>query len=54
MVFIIERCQFAQLVVIAVTNMPYPTNVKELQRLLGILNYLGKFIPNLSTHTFNI
>ena len=38
----------------AVTNMPYPTNVTELQRLLGTVNYLGKFIPNLSTHTFNL
>ena len=38
----------------AVTDMPYPTNVKELQRLQGMVNYLGKFIPNLSTHTFNL
>ena len=37
----------------AVTDMLYPTNVKELQRLLGMVNYLGVFIPNLSTHTFN-
>ena len=34
--------------------MPYPTNVKELKRFLGMVNYLGKFIPNLSTHTFNL
>ena len=33
--------------------MSYPINVKELQRLLGMVNYLGKFIPNLSNHTFN-
>ena len=38
----------------AVTDMPYPTNVKELQRLLGMVNYLGKFIPNLSTHMCNL
>ena len=31
----------------AVTDMPHPTDVKELQRLLGMVNYLGKFIPNL-------
>ena len=37
----------------AVTDMSYPINVKELQRLLGMVNYLGKFIPNLSNHTFN-
>ena len=31
----------------AVTDMPYPTNIKELERLVGMVNYLGKFIPNL-------
>ena len=38
----------------AVTDMPHPTDVKELQRLLGMVNYLGKFIPNLLTHSFNL
>ena len=37
--------------IVAIRNMPYPTNVKELQRFLGSINYLGKFIPNLSDHT---
>ena len=37
----------------AVIDMPYPT-VKELPRLLGMVYYLCKFIPNLSTHTFNL
>ena len=37
--------------ILAIRNMPYPTNVKELQRFLGSVNYLGKFIPHLSDHT---
>ena len=35
----------------AITDYPLPTNVKELQRFLGMVNYLGKFIPNLSKET---
>ncbi len=35
----------------AITDMSYPTNVKELQRFLGMVNYLGKFIKNLSDIT---
>lgn len=31
----------------AFTKIPYDTNVAELQRLLGMVKYLGKFIPNL-------
>ena len=31
----------------AILEMPNPTNVKELQRFLGMINYLGKFIPKL-------
>ena len=31
-----------------ITEMPAPTDVTGLQRLLGMVNYLGKFIPNLS------
>ena len=34
--------------------MPYPTNTKELQRFLGVVNYLGKSIPYLPTHMFNL
>ena len=33
----------------AVLNMPKPTNVKEIQRLVGFVNYLAKFLPQLST-----
>ena len=35
----------------AILNMPDPTNVKELQRFLGMITYLGKFIPRLSDET---
>lgn len=33
----------------AVTEMPSPTNVKELLCMLGLINYLGRFLPGLST-----
>lgn len=35
----------------AITKMPIPTNTAELQRFLGMVNYLGKFIPRLSDET---
>ncbi len=35
----------------AIVDMPMPTNVKELQRFMGMITYLGKFIPNLSEAT---
>ena len=35
----------------AVRGMKIPTNKTELQRFLGTVNYLGKFIPNLATET---
>ena len=31
--------------------MPVPSTRTELQRFLGMINYLGKFIPNLATIT---
>ena len=31
-----------------IVNMPRPESREELQRFLGMLTYLGKFIPNLS------
>ena len=37
--------------VTAIRNMPEPTNKQELQRFLGMINYLGKFIPNLAQKT---
>lgn len=33
----------------AILKAPAPKNLTELQALLGILNYYGRFIPNLST-----
>ena len=35
----------------AITKMPIPTNKPELQRFMGMVNYLGKFIPRLSDET---
>lgn len=31
--------------------MKAPENVKQLQQFLGMVNYLGKFCPNLSDET---
>ena len=31
----------------AILEIPEPKNKKELQRFMGTVNYLGKFIPNL-------
>ncbi len=33
----------------AITDMPTPARLEELQRFLRMVNYVGKFIPNLST-----
>ena len=35
----------------AITDMPTPTNATELQRVLGMVTYLGRYIPNLSART---
>ena len=35
----------------AIINMPDPQNASELHRFLGMLVYLGNFIPNLSSKT---
>ena len=35
----------------AITNMPIPTNKSDLRRFLGMVTYLGKFTPDLSTKT---
>jgi hypothetical protein len=37
--------------VVAVTEMPAPTDKKGVERLLGTVNYLAKFIPNMSEKT---
>ncbi len=33
----------------AIRKLSPPTNVQELKRILGMVNYLGRYIPNLST-----
>ena len=33
----------------AIKNLPDPKNVTELRRILGMINFLGRFIPHLST-----
>ena len=33
----------------ATNEAPTPKNISELRALLGIINYYGKFLPNLST-----
>ena len=35
----------------AITKMPLPRSVNELQRFLGMANHQEKFIPNLAQHT---
>ena len=35
----------------AITEMPAPIDKKGVQRLLGTVNYLAKFVPNMSTVT---
>ena len=32
----------------AITKMPLPNSINEQQRFLGMITYLGKFIPNLA------
>lgn len=33
----------------SIAKMPSPTNVEELRQVLGLINYVGKFLPGLST-----
>ena len=35
----------------AIGDMPTPTNVTELQRVLGLVTFLGHYIPNMSART---
>ena len=34
-----------------ITEMTAPTDKQQLQSFLGMVNYMGTFIPNLSHHT---
>ena len=36
----------------AIRNMPTPKNTKDLERFLGLITYVGKFIKNLSDKTY--
>lgn len=36
----------------AIMEMPYPSDKKSLERFLGVVNYLSKFIRNYSDHVF--
>lgn len=38
----------------AIETIDEPTGVKELQRILGMLNYMRAFIPNMSELTANL
>uniref|UniRef100_A0A8C6SGT9 DNA 3'-5' helicase n=1 Tax=Neogobius melanostomus TaxID=47308 RepID=A0A8C6SGT9_9GOBI len=33
----------------AITEMPSPSNVEELRQVLGLINYVGRFLPDLSS-----
>ena len=35
--------------IIAICEMPCPTDVQGVQRLIGVVTYLSKFLPQLST-----
>ena len=35
----------------SIVELPYPTSKKEVETFLGMVTYLGKFIPNLSETT---
>ena len=35
----------------AIQNMQRPTNIKSLKSFLGMINYLSKFLPNLTNDT---
>ena len=40
--------------VAAITNMPDPACKEDLQRALGMVNYLAKFVPNMSVKSTNL
>lgn len=46
-----EGVQISQSRVTAIKNMPPPTDKEGVQRFLGMVNYIGKFVPNLTAHT---
>lgn len=46
-----DGVQIDQSKVAAIKNMPPPTDKEGVQRFLGMVNYVGTFVPNLATHT---
>ena len=38
----------------AISNLPQPTNKTKSQKVFGMLNYLGKFVLNLSIESANL
>lgn len=38
----------------AIAQMKSPSSVKELRRFLGMISYLSKFLPQISTRTENL
>lgn len=38
----------------AIINLPQPSNISELRRFLGMINYIMKFVPNLAEKTKNL
>ena len=38
----------------AITKAPIPVNAQQLRLFLGLVNYYGKFIPNLATHLHSL
>lgn len=38
----------------AITEMPYPSDRKSLERFLGMVNYLSKFIPHYYSECVNV
>lgn len=50
-VLTVEGVQICQSRVTAIKNMPPPTDKEGVQRFLGMIHYVGKFVPNLTVHT---
>lgn len=38
----------------AILEMPHPEDKRGVLRVLGIMNFIGKFIPNLSSKTLHL
>ena len=50
------RCAYLSKKLKAILEAPKPQNVQELRSFLGLINYYGKFLPNLATmlHPLNV